>query len=49
MAQHEHTTPYGPELNGSIGLCMDSSESHTRTGVNYQNTVSNVKVSDVDM
>ena len=44
-----HPTVSYPELNRSIGLCLDSSESHTHTGVNYQNTVSNVRISDVDI
>ena len=37
-----HPTVFHPELNGSIGVCLDSTESHTRSGSCYQNRVDNV-------
>ena len=44
-----HPSTSKPELNHSIGLCMDSSEPGGGGGVNYQNTVSGVSVEDVDI
>lgn len=40
---------FHPELNHSIGLCLDTGESLTNTGSNYQNSIHNVVIDNVDI
>eukprot|EP01052_Picozoa_sp_SAG31_P038682 SAG31_NODE_5215_length_2670_cov_1.691949_4_plen_112_part_00 len=45
-----HSKPVDPKLNGSRGLCFDSSQTYMKGGsATYQNSARDVTVNDIDV